>query len=213
MKSSDALNKQFQFIKSFYLTAEPALKALMRKHNPQVASENLRLIEEEKWQEAAKGLEVLGQCSLALVSKAIQDYLREFIGSERSKTVKGSSWFDKYCNALEERTSFKWPAAPVTRHRIEQINLCRNDFMHDSAIDASQPLKSDKHFKKQPISRFDDPAELAVRKALAQMNKRKFEDLPGPLTVSRSELFKAIADAEAFCAFVDEQTFNGDKNQ
>jgi len=155
-----------------------------------------------------KGLEVLGQCSLSLVAKAIQDYLREFVRSEITGTLpkKGKqSWFEFYCHILEHRTSFRWAVSPVPRDQIEQIILSRSDFMHDPAIDDSQPVKGGTHFKKYPQSRFDDPVERAVRAALAQVSGVEPCDSPGTLTVTKQKLIVAIADARKFCEFIATQ--------
>jgi len=206
-----ALKNQLAFIRSFYLTAATPFDGLLRKHNPlNASSEDLRPYEEERWKEAIKGLEVLGQCSLSLVSKAIQDYLREVVGSGINHFRKKAkeSWFDRYCCFLEENTSFRWADSPLARDLIEQINLCRNDFQHDPEIDGSQPQKDLRHFEKHPRSRFDDPLERAVKTAYAQVNGEEPRDTPGSLTVTRIELFKAVSDAGTFCEFVETQTFS-----
>ena len=206
MCSLAALNNQLRFIKSFYLTAEPAFRTLVQKHNPLSVSDEIRPVEEEKWQQAMKGLEVLGLCSLSLVSKAIQDYLRDFIMSKNGKPLKKSgSWFDRDCKFLEENTSFRWDDSPVTRDQIEQINLCRNSFMHDPAIDRSQPVKDQRHFEKYQVSRFDDCLDRAVRDAFTQLSGEDSPNVPGPLTVNRIKLFKALGDARTFCEFIDKQ--------
>lgn len=146
---------------------------------------------------------------LSLVAKAIQDYLREFVQSKAPGTgprKAKESWFDYYCRCLERTTTFRWADSPISRDQIEQINLCRNDFMHDPGIDSGQPKKSETHFDKHPLSRFDDRLERAVEIAIAQANGEVSPpSAPGSLTVSRQELFSAVADARQFCAFIETQ--------
>ena len=202
MEIQTALNDQLDFIRWFYFTAEPPFQASKRECLPHYTQRDGG----QKWRKAAKGLEVLGQCSLSLVAKAIHDYLRESVrreGVDPGSQKKNESWFDYYCCSLEQGTTFGWAGSPVARDRIEQINLCRNDFLHDPGIDSGQPKKSEHHFKKHPLSPFDDECERAVGRAMAQANGEEPRNAPGSLTVSRHALTSAIADARKFCTFVE----------
>ena len=196
------------FIRRFYFTAAAPFEASRRRNITRHAPNEHLQDESESWEGSTKGLELLGQCSLSLVAKAIQDCLREF--AKREGAVLGpkkpkESWFDYYCRYLEDNTSFRWNNSPVPRDQIEQINLCRNDFLHDPDIDGNQPKQSVSHFEKHPLSRFNDGVERAVVKAIAQVNGEEFEATPGSLSVTRYKLLGAIADAGKFCAFVETQ--------
>jgi hypothetical protein len=105
------------------------------------------------------------------------------------------------------RTTFRWEGSPVSRDQIGQINLCRNDFIHDSLseIDSGQPMQSAGHFQKHPFSPFSDPLDRAVRMASATANSEKWCETPGLLTVSGNALFSALTMARQFCAFVETQ--------
>ena len=89
-----------------------------------------------EWMEADACLRVVGSSSLGLLQKALRDYLREFVEREGGPGPKksGESWFDHHCRFLEENTLFCWANSPVPRGQIEQINLSRNDFAHDSIL-------------------------------------------------------------------------------
>jgi len=204
-----ALNNQLDFIRSFYFTAASPFETLLRQHTPRYqVCDDEPPDESERWQEARKGLEVLGQFGLALVQKAILDYLRSFVidkaGPNNVPKQKGSA-FLKYEKLLLTRTTFRWEDSPVSRDRIEEVNLCRNDFIHDSEseIDSSQPRQSPDHFEKHPSSSFSDPLDRAVRMAFATANNEEWHETPGLLTVSRYELCSAITAARQFCAFVE----------
>jgi len=206
-----ALNNQFNFIRSFYFTAASPFETLLKQHTPRSEMCDDEPPDEfEKWQEARKGLEVLGQFGLALVQKAILDYLRSFVidkvGPNDVLKRKGSA-FLKYEKLLLDRTTFRWEDSPVSRDRIEETNLCRNDFIHDSEseINSGQPRQSADHFQKHPSSSFSDPLDRAVRMAFAKANAEEWRETPGLLTVSRYELFSAITAARRFCAFVETQ--------
>lgn len=206
-----ALNRQLNFIRSFYLTAASPFEILLRKYTPRYeACDDEPPDESGEWEEARKGLEVLGQFGLTLVQKAILDYLRFFvidkIGPDDVRIQKGSA-FLMYEKLLLNRTTFRWEDSPVSRNRIEQINLCRNDFIHDSEseIDSSQPRQSADHFQKHPSSPFNDPLDRLARMAFAKANAEEWRETPGLLTVSRYELCSAITAARQFCAFVGTQ--------
>jgi hypothetical protein len=210
MDALHALNGQLDFIRSFYLTTESPFKVLLRKHNIPYheTCDGESPDDFDKWAAARKGLEVLGQCSLSLVHKALFGYLRAFVSDKISPAdvpkQKGSP-FLKYGGLLLERTTFRWEDSPVTRDRIEQINLCRDDFMHYLGIDGSQPIKSKLHFDKHPLSRFDDHLERAIETAMAQAKGEDPPNTPGSLTVDRHGLISAITDVRQFCVFVEAQ--------
>jgi hypothetical protein len=213
-----ALNSRLSFIRSFYFTAAPPFEALLRRHNPRYdpGEDDPPQDESERWQEARKGLEVLGHCSLSLVAKAIEDYLRQLILREVGEmpVLRGKSKFEKYESFLLNKTTFRWRDAsstqtspeaccPIGRDRIEQINLCRNDFIHDPFIDRGQPKQSKRHFEKYPSSRFVDPIETAVEMASAEAAGKEFQASPASLTVDRHGLVSAMKDARGFCQFVE----------
>src|ERR1700733_12974543 len=93
----------------------------------------------EAYMEACKGRQTLALFCLSLVSKAIHDYLLQFIMHEVGASkpddpaltkLTGKSKFHKYENFLREKNAFSWDDSPVGRDQIEQINLCRDHFIH-----------------------------------------------------------------------------------
>jgi hypothetical protein len=98
-----ALEKRLSFIRRFYLTAGRPFEAIRRRCNsidspteddpPDAGFER---------QDATRGLELIGQLSLTLVAKAIEDYLRLFIVREAGQVpvLEGKSKFERYVNFL-----------------------------------------------------------------------------------------------------------------
>jgi hypothetical protein len=155
-----------------------------------------------KYNEAHDCLSVLGNCSLGLLEKALHDYLRAFVEREGGPGPRKpkESWFDRHCRFLEENTPFCWTNSPVSRDQIEQINLSRNDILHDPMIDRTQPPQSEEHFRKYPVSRFAE--EWQIEAMSGEEDKPQF---PLTLDITREKLTGAIADVWQFCKFVEAQ--------
>jgi hypothetical protein len=205
------LNGRLDFIQRFYDQAAAAFREIKRKidageepffprHPPADQGEPEYLTE---WIDADDSLRVLGQCSLNLVAKAIQDYLREFItrevGKSRLAKLKGQGWFEKYENFLVDALGFRWDRSPVDRGLIEQLNLSRNDGTHDPVIETTWPKQNEAHFRKYPTSFFADEMEQA---ALAP-EAGSTPDFPSSIHVTSEKLVAAISSARAFCTFVE----------
>jgi hypothetical protein len=210
------LNDRLTFIERFNATASEPFETTKRRieageepYVPRHAPGDCDGLEYEgEWGEADEGLRVLGQCSLGLVAKALQDYLREFVtrqaGVRREelpsvlKGYNGRGWFDKYQGFLKDRTKFKWANCPVTRDGIEQVILTRNDITHDAMIEGSWPTQSEDHFHRYPLSRFAEDMERAVLTA-----DSADPEFPFSLNVTRDALAEAIKDVRQFCSFVE----------
>jgi hypothetical protein len=93
------------------------------------------------------------------VQKAILDYLRFFVIDKIGPDdlpKRNESAFLRYEKLLRNRTTFRWEDSPVSRNWIEQINLCRNDFIHVSKSMAAS------HANQQIISRSNRPHHLMI---------------------------------------------------
>lgn len=213
------LEDHLAFIERFYASAAEPFETIKRKierrempfvprHEP---GDYDGYEYQHEFNEASACLRILGYCSHSLAVKALHDYLRQFIMRERSvvkaeelgpilKCFKGRGWFEKYIHFLEQRTRFNWVDSPVTRDRIEQINLSRNDVIHDPDIESTWPTQSEDHFRKYPVSRFAEDWELAM--VTPNGGNPEF---PLRLNVTRDRLAEAISDIRSFCAFVEKQ--------
>ncbi|MGD0499474.1 MAG: hypothetical protein ABSC23_13670 [Bryobacteraceae bacterium] len=199
------LNGRLGFIGRFYLKAvrpfETTQREIVRQKEAFLSrGENAADSSiEEDWSESTKCVQVLGQCCLGLLEKALHDYLRGFVEREGGVEKRSGNWFERYSDFLTKNTSFEWARSPVTYGQIEQINLSRNDCWHDPGIDDKQPAQSQKHFEKHPHSRFSDALERAIRTA---MDGRE-PDFPISLRVTKQGLFSALGDVARFCEFVE----------
>ena len=95
MDGLGALNGRLDFIEWFYLAASRPFEALRRACAAPDAS---RDDDRRGWEKATRGLEVLGQCSLGLLAKALHDYLLELTQSmggpgTKKKRDRGFSTF------------------------------------------------------------------------------------------------------------------------
>jgi hypothetical protein len=202
-----SLNKRLEIIRYFYLEAAKPFISTAKKlleHSPD--GEAFRELREEQWEKAYKCLEILGQCSLGLLKKALHDYLRAVViadGGPGPKLSKTETWLDHYCRFLQENTSFSWtPATTALRDRMEQIILARNDFEHGPVTDSDQTELTEFHLKKQPESRFIDQLNKEIGLATAQL-EGKAPDFPALLSVPRNHLFEAIGDVQRFCQLIE----------
>ena len=175
---------------------------------------------ETEWNEADECKRVIGSCTLGLLAKALNDYLREFVMREvnnqrsRLEQYKGN-WFEKYCAFLTQETAFKWLNCPVARNQIEQINLSRNDFAHDPELGGTFPVQTDTHFRKYPVSAFADELSLGVALDAAALftltdasTTRKHCNgpaFPVQLRITRENLMPHVEYVRQFCTFVEAQ--------
>jgi hypothetical protein len=218
------LNRRLDFIEWFYLAASRPFEALQRQC---IAPDASRDDDRGEWEKATRGLEVLGQCSLGLLAKALHDYVLELtrsMGGSGPKQKKGS-WLQHLSEFLEGNTSFRWTHSPVSYDKIEQIVMTRNDCVHYADVmpeGGFQAKQTNAHAKSHPSSRFIDPVEKAIRTAMSELQARdEFEEArraaaeilgggfeeealaaPASLTVSRTALQSAVNDVREFCAFL-----------
>jgi hypothetical protein len=204
------LERRLNFISEFYFKASEPFRLTKQKidkgeepFNPQDGPEDGDGEPEylSEWIEADDGLRVLGQCTLNLVAKAIQDYLREFIMREagtRKPQLSGNGWFQRYENFLIKNTPFSWEKCPVKRELIEQINLCRNDGTHDPDISTTWPKQTDEHLEKYPQSFFGDEMEAHFLRSEGGMPA-----FPLSIHVTAEKLAAAIDASREFCRYVE----------
>ena len=205
------LKDHLGFIERFYNAAAEPFEATLRK----IQAEEEPFVPKcapgdhdgpeylSEWMEAEECLGVIGSSSLGLLQKALHDYLREFVereGGPGPKQPAKEPWFDHHCRFLEENTAFRWVNSPVPRGPIEQINLSRNDFAHNSMIGTAWTSQSEEHFRKYPVSAFADKLHLAALTGGAGEPECSVF-----LKVTRENLTTHIQYVRQFCTFVEAQ--------
>ena len=168
MDALAASNNQLDFVRTFDFTAAPSFEGLLRKYTPRYETCDEEATDEfEKWQEARKGLEVLRQFGLALVQKAILDYLRFFVIYKIGDVPKhNGSNFLKYEKLLLNRTTVRWEDSPVSRDRSEQINLCRAAVVRVDAHESREHTQTGIAPKRDDIdSKSRDPGTENAKRA------------------------------------------------
>lgn len=213
------IERHLGFIGRFYASAAETFEATKRKieaneepYVPKYEPGDFDGYEYQgEWNEADESLRVLGHCALGLLEKALHDYLREFVMREAGvrhtedlspilKRYGGKGWFDNLCSFLKQETPFDWSRSPVPFERIEQINLTRNDVVHNPAIDNTSPEQSEGHFLKHPVSLFADEVDL-----VASVGEDGNPLCPVMINVTRKKLMASVEDVRQFCGFVEAQ--------
>src|SRR5882757_7966219 len=165
------LESHLDFIGRFYIAAAEPFETTMRtiENNEEPFVPTYAPVDEDdfeygfEWMEADKGLRVIGSCSLGLLQSALHNYLRECVEQvegPRSEKKRDESWFAYYCRILVATTGFRWDESPVTYDDLEQINLTRNNFAHDTIIGSVSPVQDERHFRKHRCSVFAEPVSL-----------------------------------------------------
>lgn len=204
------LMERLEFIQHLYTTAaKPFVRVAKRIASDDECASNwdngIKAARYHKeWDTANACLLALGHASLGIAAKALHDYLRMFIGrtsgleatifprdisqKEFSKLIerRNGSWLDRYCDFLLKKTTFQWKTCPVSSDRLEQIILCRNDFVHNP----SWPWQSAEYHSKYPVPLFIAPLWPAD------------SSIPAMLDVTEDQLRTALFDIRAFCEFV-----------
>jgi hypothetical protein len=175
-----------------------------------------------EWDEANDCLRMLGHCSLSYVSKALQNYLCEFIAHEakvstdeidkvlpRRKGGSSGSWLHRYACFLEDKTAFRWNDSPVSLAQLEEINLARNVIWHDPSIDGALPMQTEDDAKRFLKPTYGDEMYMAMRDADSVVvkdqdgNPLTLTPMTVPIEVTREKLAGAIEDVRRFCRFAE----------
>ncbi len=150
----------------------------------------------EEWQDATESLNIEGQAALKLVQSALRKYVESFVNAYKIPLLqKGKQdWFERFKKYFLEAYGIDWDAGPVPVSELEEVNLARNDSVHQE-----DPLGMARRQSKEHARRF--PAGLFVD----DFDKRFHADnsWPGRIEVTDAGLREAIRRVESFCEFLD----------
>jgi hypothetical protein len=203
------LTRRLQFVQSLYDSAISPFEEKIRKievgespyvdlRNPEYADEPAFLTE---WQEADDSIMVVGHWCLCMVQVTLQKYLRDSIspiGSDWWDSLaltmvlgqkKGKNWFQRFRLLFFEDMDIDWEKGPVPLGDLEQLNLTRDDLIHNIDMTTFTVERAESHAERFPIGLFTDD----LWRSLDAERVR----------IDRDKLALAIRLVTDFCAWLD----------
>lgn len=158
----------------------------------------------QEFLEASEAVDVMGHWCLMMTFASLQAFLREHVSQmagahghdakevrARCDAVKARNWFERYRKFYLEEFGIDWNKGPVKLDDLEQINLTRDDLVHNVEVTSPYVYRTEKHAARFPKSLFTDE----LWEGLAIGSKIK---------VGRDELTRALQIVESFCAWLEE---------
>lgn len=203
------LDRRLQFIRNLYNSTVSVFEETKRKieageppfvdsRNPEYADEPAFLAE---WQEADDSVMVIGHWCLCMVQASLQAYLKDCISPVGSywwdakllrlelNKKKGNNWFGRY-RLLFLDLGVDWEQGPVSLSALEQLNLTRDDLIHNIETASFNVERLEKHAKRFPTGLFVDDlwSDIVMER----------------LRVDRDKLELAIRLVTEFCTWLDD---------
>jgi hypothetical protein len=192
------LKARLRFIEQLYDSATSPFGETKRKINahvpPYVDRRDSEYVSEpaffEEWQQADDSVMVVGHWCLCMVQASLHSYLRECIGpnggrwwnSEKLRTElcrkKSKHSFGRYRLLFLEDLGVDWSDGPVALDELEQLNLTRDDLIHEVKMLSMSVERDEKHAKRYPTGLF-------------------------VVKIDKEKLLLAIQLVEKFCAWLD----------
>lgn len=204
------LEERLKFIEQLYESAVAPFEETKRKidegespyidrRDPEYASEPAYLAE---WEQAGDSVTVIGHWCLCMVQASLQAYLREMIGPggslwwkarvllDRFRKKPGRNWFERYRLLFLDDLGIDWNNGPVSISELEQLNLTRDDLLHNMDIFSVTVERTGQHIERFPTGLFTD--ELWSER----------------VKIDREKLRLAILLVREFCAWLDDFRVN-----
>jgi hypothetical protein len=170
------LEARLRFIQHLYHAAKAPFEEIKRKieadeppyqdtRNPEDFDEPAFLTE---WQQADDSVRVIGYWCLCMVQASLKAYLKEFIGptgrlreqherlNRELAKKQGGSWFGRYRLLFREDLGVEWSDGPVDLAELEQLNLTRDDVIHNIDMFTIAVERGGRHMERYPIGLFVD---------------------------------------------------------
>jgi hypothetical protein len=165
----------------------------------------------EEWMEAETGIDVLGQSCVSLLSDTLKLYFetlqKRVIRYSLSKGLMAHQSREGFVAAnriaLGQILQTDWSDCPVKFDVIEQVVLARNRAQHGDHLSSFRMQHDGKTLRKHSKPFFANEDELALWED-AGGDPEAYFTAPG-LTISRDNLFAAIAETEALADWIDER--------
>jgi len=203
------LKERLRFIEQLYDGANSPFEETKRKieeheppyvdnRDPEYVSEPAFLSE---WQQADDSIMVIGHWALCMVQASLKAYLQGCIGPTgsiwwRPKILlsllakkQGKSWLGRYRLLFLEDLGIDWSKGPVSLSEIEQLNLTRDDVIHNVDVLSMNVERTEKHADRYPVGLFTDELWTKVGVERVKVDKKK--------------LRVAIELVERFCTWIE----------
>ena len=204
------LTRRLEFIQRLYETAVAPFEETQRKINaaeepyvpsfdPDDWSGDPPFLEE--WQEADESIMVIGHWCLCMVQSALNIYLRDSISpigwhwcdasvlSGLLGNKKGKSKFERYRRLFLEDLDIDWAKGPVSLPDLEQLNLTRDDLIHNVDMMSLSVQRDEKHVERFPNGLFTDELWRGLDSDRVRIDKK--------------QLAHACDLVRSFCAWID----------
>lgn len=140
-----------------------------------------------EWQEADNAAAVIGHWCLCMVQASLQAYLKESISPLGSTywdseglvsalpQKQGGNWFGRYSLLFREELKIDFNAGPVPLSDLEQLNLTRDDLIHNVSLLTEIVSRTEKHAQRYPIALFPDDLWTALGTERIRVTKEKLD--------------------------------------
>jgi hypothetical protein len=170
------LENRLKFILDLYNSATSPFEEVKRKIEagevPYVDTRDPEYVDEPaflgEYQEADDSTMVIGHWCLCMVQASLHAYLRDCVGPSGSlwwdskrlqcalSQKQAGSWFGRYQLLFLEELGVDWTKAPVALSELEQLNLTRNDLIHNVDVLSMTIERSEEHTQRFPRALFTD---------------------------------------------------------
>jgi hypothetical protein len=188
------LMKRLEFVQKLYDSAVEPFNEIKRKiedhEEPYIDRRNPEDYDGEPaflaaWQDADDSAMVIGHWCLCMVQASFQTFLRDCIrpigalwwnpeAMLEELAKKKGSWFERY-RLLFLDIGIDWANGPVPSTDLEQLNLTRNDLMHNIDMLSANVQRVEDHAKKFPSGLFLDEMWIGLDIERIKIDREKLE--------------------------------------
>ena len=178
--------QRLRFVQNLYESVVPSLEETKRQivvHNSDGDEEFL-----SEWEDADGAVIVVGYWCLCMVQATLQAYLRDCIAPVGSlhwnsselrrrleKKSKRESSFHRYRLLFLEDLGVDWESGPISIKDLEQLNLTRNDIIHNVDMMEFSVKRLETHAERFPIGLFTEELWQDSGIELVRIDKDKLE--------------------------------------
>jgi hypothetical protein len=154
-----------------------------------------------EYQQADESIMVIGHWALCMVQASLQAYLKACIGPHGSFWWKpqlllsllakrrSKDWFHRYQILFLEDLGIDWNKSPIPISDLEQLNLTRNDLMHNVDMLSMNVARSEDHSRRFSVGLFTD--DLWAGAGIERVK------------VTKQQLRRAIDLVYGFCSWIE----------